>query len=193
VDTPQQVRYADLARELEVCPIQLAERHARDLRASGQSEHARRALDAAEKLRRAKHFPAIDPQPIQLALAACRATGLSARIAERAADFDADLPDALAQAAHIARLLEDAKLSDYATLIDIPLEETIDRAATGDQLDALARFLRAIVRACAATARTGLAEYLDLLGALREVAADAEGQLAWIDRLATYFKKSRAG
>lgn len=46
--------------------------------------------------------------------------------------------------------------------------------------------------ACAATARTGLAEYLDLLRALREVAADAEGQLAWLDRLATYFKKSHA-
>jgi len=46
---------------------------------------------------------------------------------------------------------------------------------------------------CAATARTGLAEYLDLLRALREVAAEAEGQLAWLDRLATYFKKSRAG
>ena len=47
--------------------------------------------------------------------------------------------------------------------------------------------------ACAATARTGLAEYLDLLRALRAVAADAEGQLAWLDRLAVYFKKSHAG
>jgi len=47
--------------------------------------------------------------------------------------------------------------------------------------------------ACAATARTGLAEYLDLLRALREVAADAEGQLEWLERLAVYFKKSHAG
>ena len=47
--------------------------------------------------------------------------------------------------------------------------------------------------ACAATARTGLAEYLDLLRALRGVAASAEGQIEWLDRLAVYFKKSHAG
>jgi MoxR-like ATPase len=47
--------------------------------------------------------------------------------------------------------------------------------------------------ACAATARTGLAEYLDLLRALSEVAADAQGQLEWLARLSVYFKKSHAG
>jgi len=47
--------------------------------------------------------------------------------------------------------------------------------------------------ACAATARTGPAEYLDLLRALSEVAADAQGQLEWLARLSVYFKKSHAG
>jgi len=151
-DTPQQVRYADLATSLGVCPIQLAEHHARELDANRQAAHAQRTRNAADKLRRAKHFPTIDPRPIQSALAACRATGLGARIAVRAPD----LPDEQAQAGRIARLLDDARFDAFATLIDIPLDETIARASTDDHLDHLEQFPRTIIRFCAA-ADEGLA------------------------------------
>jgi MoxR-like ATPase len=60
-------------------------------------------------------------------------------------------------------------------------------------LGAAAEQILADRAACAPTARTGLAEYLDLLRALRGVATDAEGQIAWLDRLGLYFKKSHAG
>lgn len=46
---------------------------------------------------------------------------------------------------------------------------------------------------CNPSARTGLAEYLDLLRALRAVAADTDGQKAWLARLGHYFAKSEAG
>ncbi|EGV29504.1 hypothetical protein ThidrDRAFT_3241 [Thiorhodococcus drewsii AZ1] len=151
-DTPQQVRYEDLAKEVGVCPIQLTENHARDLDANGQSPHAQRARDAADRLRRAKYFPTIDPAPIRRALAACDATGLVERIAER----ESGLPDALTQAAHIARLLDEGRLADFNNLVDIPLDETIARAATADHLDTLGLFLRTIILACAA-ADDGLA------------------------------------
>lgn len=145
-DTPQQVRYADLAKEVGVCPIQLAENHARDLDANGQFAHAQRARDVADRLRRAKHFPRIDPEPIRRALAACGAVGLVERIAER----ESDLPDAPTQAAHIARLLNEGRLADFTNLVDIPLEESISCAATAAYLDALGLFLRTIILACAA-------------------------------------------
>ena len=47
--------------------------------------------------------------------------------------------------------------------------------------------------ACAETARTGLAEYLDLLAALRQVAPDPLQQLDWLGKLGRYFHKSHAG
>lgn len=145
-DTPQQVRYADLAKEVGVCPIQLAENHARDLDANGQSAHAQRARAAADRLRQAKHFPTIDPEPIRRALAACGAVGLVERIAER----ESDLPDAPTQAARIARLLDEDRLADFTNLVDIPLDETIACAATADRLDTLERLLRTIILACVA-------------------------------------------
>jgi MoxR-like ATPase len=46
--------------------------------------------------------------------------------------------------------------------------------------------------ACSGTARTGLAEYLDLLTALDEVDKDSDTQLAWLDKLGGYFGKSDA-
>ena len=55
--------------------------------------------------------------------------------------------------------------------------------------------------ACAATARTGLAEYLDLLRALAEISDRTEVQLQWLQAgegegnagLSSYFRKSHAG
>lgn len=47
-------------------------------------------------------------------------------------------------------------------------------------------------KACAETAHTGLAEYLDLLGALCQVAGEPLEQLDWLDRLGRYFHKSHA-
>jgi len=145
-ETPRQVPYARLAAVLKVCPIRLAEEHARDLADANLADHAARARDEADRLRRAKHFPPSDPRPIASALNACAATELVERIAERAPS----LPDGPAQAAHIARLLDEGRLDTYANLVDTPLEETIARTATADRLDALERFLRAILLACAA-------------------------------------------
>jgi len=145
-DTPQQVRYSDLATQLKVCPIQLAEHHARDLSANGQPEHARRALEAADALRRARHFPSVDPSPIQSALVACRVTGLGARIAGRVSS----LPDEQAQAGHIVKLLNEGDLDGLSFLLNKPLGEAIGAAADGKALDDLARFLRTVVRTCAA-------------------------------------------
>jgi len=145
-DTPQQVRYEDLAKEVGVCPIQLTENHARDLDANGQSAHAQRARAAADRLRRAKHFPTIDSAPIRRALAACDATGLVERIAER----ESGLPDAPTQAAHIARLLDSRDLNGLSSLLNKPLRGAIDGAADSESLDCVADFLRAVVYACAA-------------------------------------------
>ncbi|MFD2113780.1 helix-turn-helix domain-containing protein [Thiorhodococcus fuscus] len=145
-DTPQQVRYADLAKKVGVCPIQLAENHARDLDTNGQPGHAQRARAAADRLRQAKHFPSIDPEPIRRALAACDATGLVERIAER----ESDLPDAPTQAAHIARLLDSRDLNGLSSLLNKPLRGAIDGAADSESLDCVADFLRAVVYACAA-------------------------------------------
>jgi len=144
--TPTQVPYERLAKALQVCPIQLAEDHARNLAENGQPEHARRARDAADKLRRAQHFPTIDPRAILSALTACRATRLSARIAERMPS----LPNEQAQAEHVARLLDAGNLDGLTSVLNKPLRETIDAAADGKALDDLAEFLRAVVRTCAA-------------------------------------------
>lgn len=135
-----------MATELKICPIQLAEHHARDLAVNGETEHARRARDAADRLRRARHFPSIDPGAIRSALAACRATGLGARIADRMPS----LADEEAQAGHIAQLLDEGSLDGLTFLLNKPLHETIDGAADGKALDDLARFLRTVVHTCAA-------------------------------------------
>lgn len=145
-DTPKWVPYAQIAKILGVAPVQLAEEHARDLSAANLPEQAKRASDAADKLRREDHFPSVAPGPIEAALAACRATGLVGRIAER----PPSLTDETAQAQHMAKLLEEGRLDAFANLVDLPLEETIAQAASADQLGALERFLRAILGGCAA-------------------------------------------
>lgn len=152
-ETPKQVPYDRLAEVLKVCPIQLAEHHARDLDDTKLLEHASRARDEADRLRRARQFPAIDPQPLTRALVSCESAGLTQRIAERAQVLPGipEMADAPAQAAHIAGLLNDRNLGDFANLVDIPLEETIGHTATIDHLDSLERFLRAIILACTAT------------------------------------------
>lgn len=146
LDTPRQVNYTGLATVLGVSSIQLAEDHARDLTTARLMDHARRAREAADRLRRAKHFQAIDPVPIQSALATCWATGLIERIADR----HPNLAGEQAQAERIAQLLSDGQLDRYTNLIDIPLEETIEQSATVEQLDTLERCLRVIIRACSA-------------------------------------------
>jgi hypothetical protein len=45
---------------------------------------------------------------------------------------------------------------------------------------------------CSESAKTGLAEYLDLLRTLDELAQTADEQLAWLDTLGGYFRKSQA-
>lgn len=145
-ETPRQVPYDRLAKALKVCPIQLAEDHARDLQEARLPEPAQRARDAADRLRRERHFPTIDPRPILSALVGCRATGLAARLAAR----EPSLPDESAQATHIARLLDQGNLDGLARLLNLRLRETIDAAADGKALDDLAGFLRTVVRTCAA-------------------------------------------
>ncbi len=46
--------------------------------------------------------------------------------------------------------------------------------------------------ACVGNLRTGLAEYLDLLRAIKEVSSDTQEQLQWVGKLSEYFYKSNA-
>jgi MoxR-like ATPase len=84
-------------------------------------------------------------------------------------------------------------------LPDDPLGYFVDRGEThfpgldARVLTAAAEQVLADRAICAPMARTGLAEYLDLLEALSELGGHAESQLEWLARLATYFKKSHAG
>ena len=145
-DTPQQVRYAELARALDVCPIQLAEHHARDLAANRQPDHAARALGAADRLRRERQFPPADSEPIRWALEACRASGLIDQIAAKSPD----LGDPAAQAAGLARSLDAGDLDGLSRILSKALTTAIDAAGDRRQLDALAELVRTLVRLSAA-------------------------------------------
>ena len=81
-----------------------------------------------------------------------------------------------------------------------PLHDTlVERGRThfpGMDAEVLSRAAEQIIddRAqCSATARTGLAEYLDLLRALKALAEHAPAQLDWLDKLGGYFSKRHAG
>lgn len=148
-DTPLQVRYADLARALStahqrLCPIQLAEAHARDLDAAGRTDHAGRARASADRLRRDQHFPRVAPAPIEVALAAC--AGLVARLAQS----QPSLPDAQTQAQHLARLLSEGNLDDVNRLLWQPLQDAIADATDEETLKALGLLVRAVLCGCVA-------------------------------------------
>jgi len=85
------------------------------------------------------------------------------------------------------------------TLPEDPKAHFVERGATHfpemdpDLLERAAEQILGDREACPDNARTGLAEYLDLLRALDEVAkGETAEQHLWLDRLGVYFLKSRA-
>lgn len=145
-EAKKQVPYPALAEALNCCEIELAEAHARDLKAAGQHARAEQAREAADQARRKRHFSKVDPRPIERALERCRSTALPVLISER----DENLADTESQAKRIAALLGDGNLDGLAGLLDLPLEATIERASSAGEIDALKRLLTTIVQSCTA-------------------------------------------
>ena len=79
-----------------------------------------------------------------------------------------------------------------------PLNFFVERGRThypdmdSELLERAARQILEDRERCSESAKTGLAEYLDLLQALSTVAQTPERQKAWLDKLGGYFRKSRA-
>jgi hypothetical protein len=142
----QRPPYEELAKALDASVIELADDHARDLRASGQHERAELARKIAAGAWREDRFSQVDVGILERALTACTGTRLVAEMARR----PAQAPDAAAQARHIAELLTRDRLDDLFNLTRIPLREAIAAARDGQQLDALHGFLIAVACQCAA-------------------------------------------
>lgn len=151
------ILYAALGRVLKKDEIALIECHLGNLETlAGESrDESERKWRLAQQLqaraaiaraRSARHFGPIDPSSICDGLAQCDGSGLSAFIAKRR-EAPADAP---AQAGLIARRLEERDFDGVRKLLNEPLRQAIERAATSQARDALKLFLGAVIRACAA-------------------------------------------
>lgn len=99
-----------------------------------------------------------------------------------------ELPPALVRRCVVLELNLPESLRDY--LIEIGAAHF-----PGLDVTVLAEAARQILEdreACQELPKTGLAEYLDLLRALKGAATDTAGQLEWLERLGCYFRKSHA-